>query len=204
MLTPGKDFTVEYEYGIIRCIPTTDEVRSAFKVLQMRLEKLSKELPGGFNVAINVDGVIGPSATLAAQMIALRLAEGSHQELMPFAVAQPEESIPMCADAAMELSGYFDQVMMGDPHAIDAPVSPTEPTIDLMKIVKGYFTKRRMIAAGTTLCGLGGLALIASASQKRALGLIDRSHMLPPSDGSDDMGDDGESEQSLVHDEHAA
>src|SRR5262245_33037726 len=136
MFQAGKDFLVEDDYGIIRCLPQTDEARAAFKVLQMRLGKLVAQLPDAPKAEIPIDGVIGPSATLAMQLIALRLAEGSHQDLAAFAIAQPEEAIPMCAASAMEMAGYLDSVMEQDPHALAAPTEPTQPQIDLWQYVK--------------------------------------------------------------------
>lgn len=190
MLEAGKDFDVEDEYGIIRCVAKTDEARSAFKVLQLRLVKLLPQLPNPPAVTLNVNGIIGPSATLVCQAIALRLLEGHHRELADYALAQPEVAIPMTASHAMELAGYLDEVMAKDPHAIVAPLAPPEPKLDPMQMVKDYFTKKRIIATSAMLCGLGGLAAVAVASQHRALGMIDRSAMLPPSDGSDNFDDD--------------
>lgn len=205
MLEPGKDFTIDEEHGIIRCVPSTDEARATFKVLQLRLQKLVGQLPDAPQVTINIDGVIGPAATLVAQAIVLRMSEGAHQEFMAFAVAQPETAIPLCGAMAMELSGYLDQVMTDDPHALASPTPPPEPQLDILGMIKGYFTKKRTIAAGAALCGLGGLALVARASQRRALGVIDRSGMLPPSDGTDAMDDDDyEVDDAAPADEHAA
>ncbi len=193
MLAPGKDFDVEDEHGILRCVPKSPEAQNAFRVLQLQLQKIVPHLPEAPPVPINVDGVIGPGTTLVVQMVAGRLAEGSHPELAALACAQPEEAIPGVAAGAMELAGFLDRALEKDPTAVVAPKPPPEPPQPgPLDILKSIFTKRRLVAAGATLCGIGGLLLVARASDRRALGHVDRSAMLPYSDGSDEFDDEGD------------
>lgn len=201
MFVRDQDFVCDDTHGIIRCLPKTAEAASAYKVLQLQLMRLVPHLPEAPAVTIAVDGIIGPSAVLALQMIALRLCDGAHQELAQLALAQPEQSIPLVAENAMEIAGYIDQVMSTDPTAIIAPKQIEPPELDPVAMLKQIFTKKRVAASVAMLGGLGGLALVAGASDRRALGHVDRSRFLPVSDGSDEFEDDDESDEGDEDDE---
>jgi len=204
MFTLGHDFVCETGHGIIRCIPRTPEAASAFKVLQLQLVRLVPQLPEPPDVTIEADGIIGPSMTLAMQMILGRIVQSfPHETLLSLALAPPEEAIPTIASLAMEISGVIDQVITSDPNAIASPTSPQHQDEDPIDLLKRVLTKKRILAGSATLLGLGGLGLVASASSRRALGLVDRSRFLPPSDGSneededeDEDDDDGEDEEN--------
>lgn len=190
MLTRDKDFTVEAEYGIIRCKPKTPEAASAFKVLQLSVQKLLPQVPDAPPVEIEVNGVVGPSLVLAVQVIASRLAEGTHPELAQIAIAQPEEAIPRIAEGAMEITGYFEHALAENPTAIIAPAPKVEAQPHPLDGLREIFTVKRLLAGTATLLGLGALVVIGTMAHKRGLGLVDRSGILPPSDGSDDFEED--------------
>lgn len=190
-LVPGQDFTVETKHGIIRCLPKTAAAASAFKVIQLALAKLLPQLPDAPAVDIEIDGVIGPSVTLAVQVIAQRLASGKHQGLAQLSGLQPEQAVPAVAEYAMEVAGYIEQVIGADPTALVNPQMFGEP-IDPMAQLKGLFTGKRVAAAAATLLGIGALALVGVTTHRRALGVADRSTMLPPSDGTDEFDEDGD------------
>lgn len=197
MFSLGQDFVVESQHGIIRCVAKSPQAASAFKVLQIALAKLLPQLPEPPPVEISVDGVIGPSTTLAVQVVIQRLCEGSHQELAPIALAQPEEAIPAVAASAMEIAGYLDRVLGDDPSAILAPKPIVEPEIDPVAVLRQIFTGKRIAALGATVLGLGGLALVAGASDRRALGYMDRAGFLPESDGTDEFEEDTDEEEEI-------
>lgn len=203
MFVRDQDFIVDDKHGIIRCLPKTAEAASAYKVLQLQLVRLVPHLPEAPAVTIAVDGIIGPSATLVVQMIALRLCDGAHRGLAQLALAQPEQAIPLVAENAMEIAGYIDQVMTADPTAIIAPKPVEQPELDPIAMLKQFLTKKRIAAAGATVFGLGSLMLVAGASDRRALGHVDRSRFLPASDGTDDFEEDDEADDDEDDDEEA-
>jgi hypothetical protein len=57
-------------------------------------------------------------------------------------------------------------------------------------MLKQVFTGKRVAAIGGILFGLGSIAAVAGVSDRRALGRIDRSNLLPESDGTDEFDDD--------------
>lgn len=194
MFVHGQDFVCDDTNGILRCVPKSLTAISACKVLQMQLVKLAAQLPEPPPVAIDVNGTIGPTTALTLQMIASRLCLGAHQELAELAGAQPEQSIPYITTHALELAGYFDRLTESDPTALLTPQPMQGPVFDPIAVFKSIFTVKRVVAGTATLLGLGAIALIANAADKRTGGLIDRSGWLPPSDGSDDFEEEIEDE----------
>lgn len=190
MFTADQHFTIEVKHGITRCLPKSNEVASAFKTLQFVCQKLAPHVPGAGSASISLDGMIGPSTTLVVQMIAMRFCEGKHQALAPLVSMQPEEAIPFVAANAMEIAGYIDQVVTGDPMALVAPQPIEERPPDPVEMLKGVLTPSRIVAAGVGLLGIAGLAIAAAMSDRRSLGTMDRSHLLPESDGSDEFDED--------------
>ncbi len=164
-------------------------------MLQLSIAKLLPHIPDAPAVDIEPDGIIGPSITLAVQVIAQRLANGPHQGLVPFAALQPEEAIPAVAENAMEIAGYLDAVLTKDPTALVAPRQP-EPE-DPIQMLKGLFTPKRIVAAVGTIAGLGAFALVGAAIDRRSLGLVDRTPQLPPSDGTDEFENDEHDEAEV-------
>lgn len=190
MLTAGKDFVVENEHGIIRCKPKTPECTSAFKVLQLAAQKFLPQVPDAPPVAIEIDGVIGPSVVLAVQAIAQRLAQGKHPELAQIAVAQPEDAIPAVASMAFEISGYIDRALQDNPTAIVSPPPTAEAPKHPLDGLREIFTLKRVLAGTATLLGIGAIVVLGAMANRRGLGVVDRSSFLPPSDGSDEFEDD--------------
>ena len=191
MFTPGQDFICETKLGMIRCKAKAPHATSGFKALQLTLTRLLAQLPIASKPTIDVDGVIGPSTVLAAQLIATRLAEGRYSAFSELASAQPEEAIPYVAQHAMEIAGVFEQILQQDPKALLAPSTGLEEApFDPMQMLKGMLTAPRIAAVGVAALGLTGLALVASASDRRSSGIADRSGMLPDSDGTDDYEED--------------
>jgi hypothetical protein len=203
MLTRDKDFAIDNEHGIIRCKPKTAEAASAFKVLQLAVQKLLPQVPDAPPVEIEVNGVIGPSLVLAVQVIAARLAEGKHPELAHVAIAQPEEAIPTIAESAMEITGYMERALTENPSAIIAPAPKVEVPPHPLDGLREIFTVKRVLAGTATLLGLGALVVLGSMARRRGLGLVDRSSLLPPSDGTDefeeDEGDDDGDDEGTYH-----
>lgn len=192
-LAADQDFALTTEHGIIRARPKNPNATSAFKVLQVTVSRAVEQLPDAPAVSIEVDGVIGPTIALAVQVIAQRLASTKHQGLTQLGGLQPEEAIPTIAGHAMEVAGYIDTVMREDPTALVNPQVIPEPP-DPIAQLKALFTPRRIAAALGTIVGLAGFAFAAAATDRRGLGLADRSHMLPPSDGTDEFEDEGHGE----------
>jgi hypothetical protein len=104
----------------------------------------------------------------------------------------------------MEIAGVFEQILQQDPRALLAPSTGLEEApFDPMQMLKGMLTAPRIAAVGVAALGLTGLALVASASDRRSSGIADRSSMLPESDGTDDYeeeeedddGDDGDADE---------
>jgi len=203
VFSPGQHYTIEQKMGIMRCIPKTPDATSAYKTLQLVVARLVKQVAGAPPIEVSIDGTIGPSCVLAVQVVAGRLAEGKHQGLQQLATAQPEEAIPYVAQNAMEIAGYFDRATSEDPHALVAPRQLAEPPPpDPIETLKGLLTAPKIAAAGAALVGLTGIAILASASDKRAGGRMDRSHMLPESDGTDELeGEDDEHEDESEDEE---
>jgi hypothetical protein len=190
VLIRDQDFICDDASGILRCQPKTVAATSAFKVLQLQLSKLLPQLPEAGEIEIDVNGVIGPSTALGVQILATRLAEGSHKELAQLAIGQPEDAIPRIAESALEIVGYVDDVMTKDPTAIAMPRPAQELTFDPLAMLRSIFTPKRIAAGVGALVGLGALVMAGTAAQRRVLGLLDRSSFLPPSDGSDEFDDD--------------
>lgn len=188
MFVQGQDFTCDAANGIIRCTPKQTTASSAFKTLQIIIQRLLPQIPGASGVEVPVDGVIGPTTVLAVQMVAARLAQGKYPGLVPLASAQPEEAIPFVASHALEIAGNLDQIATEDPKALilAEPEMPPDPISSLKSVLTG----KRIAAAGATLMGFIGLGILASSSSRRALGTADRSNMLPPSDGTDQFDED--------------
>jgi hypothetical protein len=201
MFVRDQDFVVDEQFGFIRCRGKTPQATSAFKVLQLQAQKLASHLPDGPAVEITADGVIGPSTALVVQMIALRVAEAGHGDLVEIGAAQPEEAIPAIAASAMEIAGYFERVLTTNPTAIIAPSPPEEPAFDPVQMLKQLFTGKRVAAIGGILLGLGSIAAIAGVSDRRALGRVDRSNLLPESDGTDEFDDDDDTDEYERKDE---
>jgi hypothetical protein len=198
VFTNGQDFDCEEVFGIPRCKPKTIEATSAFKVLQLQLAKLLPQLPDAAHVDVDINGVIGPSTALGVQLIAKRLAEGSHKELAQISIAQPEQAIPAIAERALEIVGYVNAIMEQDPTALAMPQPLQAPEFDPLSMLRSIFTPKRIAAGVGTLVGLGALIFAGSAAHRRALGTVDRSRFLPPSDGSDDF-DEGEEAEEAEH-----
>lgn len=188
MLARDQDFVVETKHGIIRCHPKTPAASSAFKVLQIAVSRLLQQVPDAPDVAIDVDGVIGPSVTLAVQVIAQRMSNGKHQGLAELGGLQPEQAVPAVAERAMEIAGYLQQVVEAEPAALINP-QPVE-LADPFAALKGMFTGKRIAAIAGTLLGVAAFIGLGAMVQRRTLGLSDRSSMLPPSDGTDDFDED--------------
>jgi hypothetical protein len=196
MFTRDQDFACELRSGIVLCVGLTPEVASTYKVLQLQIKRLLPQIPGPPKVEIIVDGIIGPSAALGLQMIVARISQGQPgvlRELGALIYAPAEQTIIGIAQHADMLTGYIDQILVRDPDAVRSPPQaiPPQPE-DPIAFAKRVFTKKRLIASGVTLAGLAGLAAVASASDSRALGRVDRSGFLPESDGTDEMDDGGD------------
>lgn len=190
-LAAAEDFTIDTEHGIIRCRPKTPGAASAFKVLQVTVTRALEQLPDAPAVSIDIDGVIGPSLTLAVQVIAQRLAAGKHQGLAQLGGLQPEEAVPAVATHAMEIAGYLDGVMQGDPTALVNPQTQLPEGFDLIGQLKSLFTGKRIAAMAGTLLGAAVFIGLGASIQRRGLGMLDRSGLLPPSDGTDEFDDPG-------------
>lgn len=199
MFTRDQDFEV-YGQGILRCRPKNPAATSAFKALQIAIGRIASQVPDAPPIEIAVDGEIGPGLTLIVQLILQRLAEGGHDKLAPLATAQPEEAIPATAAMSLEIAGYIEAVLAQEPTAIMAPKRPQLTGPDPIQLLKGLFTPKRIAASLGVVAGITGLALAAHASDKRALGVVDRGKFLPPSDGSDDF-DDGDDDGEENDDE---
>ena len=150
------------------------------------------QLPDASDVSLAIDGVIGPSTVLGTKRVLQRLAESYPQiltDLGSFILAPPEESIAMLSETAVEMSSVLDRALSANPTAITTPTPPPEapPQETLGTILKRTFTPQRVLAGIGALAGLGALAYIARAADYRTLGMIDRTSMLTPSDGSDEM-----------------
>jgi len=194
MFTHDQDFVCEMKAGIVLCTARTPEAASTYKVLQLQLMRLLPQLPRPPSVTPAVDGIIGPSTALGLQMIIARIAQGYPsvlRELGALIYAPAEQTIVGIAQHADALTGYIDQILVQDPNAIRSPppIVPPQPE-DPLVFAKRVFTKKRLIASGVTIAGLAGLAAVATASNSRVLGRVDRSGFLPPSDGTDEMEDD--------------
>lgn len=187
MFTRDQDFVCEERYGIVRCLPKSVEATSAFKVLQLQLSKVLPQLPDAPPITIEVDGIIGPTVALGVQAIAARLAQGRHPELAQLAIAQPEEAIPAIASRALEITGYVESVLAGDPTAVITPKPPVEEDVDPLSMLRAVFTPKRIGAGVGVILGVGALIWAGAAARRRGLGMVDRSSLLPPSDGSDDF-----------------
>ena len=196
MFVRDRDFVCESTDGLIRCLPKVPIVASAYKVLQLQLVRLLPQLPEPPDIEIAIDGIIGPSTVLATQMILTRLGQTHPQiwnELGDFITAPPERSIEWLATIADQLTGYLDAAVAANPSALVQPNPPRPPADEEpLDWVKRVFTKSRVLAGGATLLGFGSLLLISGAIDRRALGVTDRSHFLPASDGTDSDGDDGD------------
>lgn len=209
MLTRDQDFEVYGQAaGILRCRPKNPAATSAFKTLQIAIGRVAPQIPDAPPVEIVVDGEIGPSLTLLVQLVLQRFGEGGHDQLAPLATAQPEEAIPATAAYSLEIAGYVEAVLAKEPTALIAPKRPQLTGPDPIQLLKGLFTPKRIAASLGVVAGITGLALAAHASDKRALGVVDRGKFLPPSDGSDDFDDgddDGgdEDEQGDDEEQHA-
>lgn len=188
MFVRDRDFRCESKGGIVRCSPVHSQAISAYKTLQLIATKLLPQVPDAPPITVQTDGIIGPTTVLAIQVIAARLVMGPHRELAALATMQPEEAIPWVAERAMELAGYLDQVVSSNPTAL---IAQTAPEVKPLAESSG-FTMGQIATAGVTLMGFVGIGLLAHASSKRSAGTMDRSFMLPESDGSDqfDGGDD--------------
>jgi hypothetical protein len=191
MLTRDQDFEV-YGQGFLRCRPKNPAAASAFKALQITVQRLVPQLPDAPAYEITIDGEIGPALVLAVQLLLRRLGESGHQDLAPLAVAQPEEAIPATAAMSLEIAGYLDAVLAREPTALLAPKREPLTGPDPIQLIKSLLTPKRIAASVGVLAGITGLALAAHATDRRALGVVDRSGLLPPSDGSDDFGEDGD------------
>lgn len=190
MFVPEQDFTVETAYGIPRCLPKNPNASSAFKVLQVAVQRIVPQLPDAPDVDIEIDGIIGPSITLVVQVVAQRLASGKHQGLSQLAGMQPEEAVPMVASHAMEIAGYLDDVLQKDPTALINPSTPLAESMDPMAMIKSLFTGKRIAAVAGSLLGVAALVGLGAMVQRRTLGTVDRSGHLPPSDGTDEFDED--------------
>ncbi len=195
MLVRDQDFAVEKKRGIIRCTPKNADASSAFKVLQLAMQKLLPQLPDPPAVVIEVDGVVGPSLTLATQVVAQRLTDGVHKGLAELCGLQPEEAIPQIATFCMEITGYIEKVLDVDPTALIAPKSqPMGEPIDPMATLKNLFTTKRIAAVAGTFVGIAVFVGLGAMMQRRSMGTADRSSTLPPSDGTDEFEEEAEEE----------
>lgn len=158
-------------------------------MLQLAVTKLIAQFPDAPPVDIEIDGVIGPTLTLGVQAIAHRLSSGGHHDLAGAIPSQPEEGIPAVAERAMEIAGYLEHVLKADPTAVVAPKVLGEP-IDPLAQLKALFTGKRIAAIAGTLLGIAAFVGLGAVVQRRTLGTIDRSNMLPPSDGTDEFEED--------------
>lgn len=204
MFARDQDFECDTSAGIVLCVGLKPEVTSTFKVLQLQLSRLLPQLPNPPKVAVIVDGVIGPSVALSLQMVIARIARGYPgvlHDLRVLVYAPAEQMILEIARHADLLTSYINQILTHDPNAVRSPPPLAEPKPeDPVAFAKRIFTTKRLIASGVALAGLAGLTAVASASDSRALGRIDRSSFLPESDGTDEDDDADEDDEPDVID----
>lgn len=190
MFVRDRDFRCETsEDGIVRCTPMQDGATQTYKMLQVVLAKLLPQVPDAPPLSVEPDGTIGPTTVFAVQIVATRLATTPHQELAPLATMQPEEAIPLVAERASDVAGYLaglDPAVLATAPALGEP--PPLPKSE------SPFTISRVAMASAALLGLVGIGLFARASSLRGAGTVDRSDLLPLSDGSDQFDDEGHGE----------
>lgn len=183
----SEQYKCETRNGVYVCIANTNQSLGLYSVLQERLRAVAgtmaahrADIPKSLST-LEVDGRIGPTTALAAQVVlaALNQLVALPLELLPVLsdTAAGDEIIRLVAQLADGVLGYIDQTLTQYPNIMQPQVQPLAPTPP--KKQKKPIPKLAWgVAAGATAM-FGGLILILGRAQKASDGRQDRSQFLP-------------------------
>jgi len=181
MLTEGQHFGCADQQGVYTCFGRTPEVAEIYRRLQAKLAAIGAPVP--------VDGLIAPSTVLALHQALLHLQKSV--PLSPslgrmFAAPRVVDMIKTAAATAPEALAYIDHALAVRPGAL-AGVPP-------VALAPGFkFPTKFVLWTLGAGAAVGAVAFATHQAGRRAEGVMDGRHFLPPDqDESDDGDGDGD------------
>lgn len=172
----GRDFTCTRDAGVLTCRAADDTGHGVYRALQQRLG-----LPD--------DGRLGARAVVLLQPVLRTLHRTTPlpPSLQQIVLAPSAEgAIRSTAAAVPELLQYLDFVLARFPDALTNPPAPPAPAP-----LRGFqFPVRPALFAAAGAAVLGGLGYVAHRVTRRASGVEDARHFLPPDQDDGDESDE--------------